>query len=83
MYQIALNGVEWTSNCTPHLHDFLHIQIAEAVEEDVFEIEIYVDRAITALDNIYFVDVQRINTDHIYVSPAILQCSHVRIYDFG
>lgn len=64
-------------------HNSLHIQSAKAIEKNIFEIEINIHWTITALDDINLVYSQWIDRYHVYVSPTIFQCSHIRIYDIG
>lgn len=66
-----------------NLHNFVYIEIAEAIEKNIFEIEIYIHWTIAALYNIDFVNMQWIDANHVYVTTTILKSSHIRIYDIG
>lgn len=47
-----------------NLHHFFHIHIAQSREENIFEVKINIDWTIVALNNIHFVNVQRVQRNH-------------------
>lgn len=58
----------------------MHIHTAKTVERNIFEIEINIDWTVAALNNINFIDKQRIDANHVYVATTVFVQLDIIIY---
>lgn len=61
------------------LHYFVDFQLAQTEQAHILEIQINVDRTVIALDNIHFVDVQRIQGHQVQRFQTFIVGDHIFI----